>query len=1052
MLGLIVIVLISLAAFTRVETNVASSGQYEAQARQNAMTALNLAIGQLQRAAGPDKRVTATGGLVGANNSQNPYWTGVWDSSPGAASNSRGFQSWLVNPANGNLSSAALATASKSTLTVTTNGTNSAGDDGVVRLVGDGEAGSGFDGSVVASPGLGEPGNGGPADAQFINLRLDKLTTSGLPGFGNNDYRTYGRIAWWTSDDGVKASLSGINRVSDINYGDGASGGDDYSGGGPNVAGYVKRERLNAMTLQAPRIDLALRNYVAPTDPLVVSLNADIFGAMLHPASRQYVSRVDSTRQYTGAIRAVGNTNASFTNPSLNPSTTRNNYVQMDRRLRERFHDVAPATFSVLSNVAAGGLKTDFDVFTPSALPSNQQEIGRFKTARVRQDANTDIGLLQSRIEVADLLAPPSTLFSLPPGTPGPLNEPVVVVGPIMTECQLNLRLNQTATGGVSVSFEGNVELWNPYNATLFNPNSANDRWVLRVLIRDISGEKFSDVRLTDAVNLGGGNLNIARTLGVTGPQSFEFKLDLISNPNLAPGQAKTWPLVAVAVPAKDDGGTDLAGFDTTSASVIATEVLGNSRMVVSLVRLQDEGTPSEDKTVFYNVVDVDFVGSSGSAATGGVGYYFRLNDANDYSGATDWLEDYDPRGPRIVAGSTAAVKIMGSDPNQAYTSYNGLFDSEGELIKSTGGSTVIADLPRQQITSVGYLQQMPHTSSSLTTNSPAFRIGSANGSAFNSLFDSHFFSTVPRGATTWNPSAPSPLALPNTSLIVVSRQSGPPALANLQGANLDTARYFLARDTLNVNSVSLTAWRSVLGGVLPGFTLAWDGSGTDLEKKLQGSWRYTNTSSTLDTTNIGNVFFRLPHTGSDLRASYSTIEGNLSSGTSTLRVPASYRLGARTLTNTQVDNLAQQLVNRILTRGGPFRSVEEFVNSGLLQQAIDATDINGVGANRLDRYATSFLTQGDILQAISHRLTARSDTFTIRAYGEAGAPALDPNDANFTKGRAWLEATVQRMPLKHPTALNPGDDMTDTGDTAGTHLGREFRIVSFRWLQLSDL
>lgn len=1054
LLGLIVIVLVSLAVYTRVETNIAASAQYEAQARQNAITALNMAIGQLQREAGPDKRVTGTGGLIGANLSQNPYWTGVWDTSAGGASASRGFQSWLVNPANGALTTSALAGAAKSVLTTSTNGSNAAGDDGVVQLVGDGDLTVVPDGSVVSSPPLGEPGNGGPANAQFITLKLDKLSTSGLPGFAATDYRTFGRIAWWTSDDGVKASLSGVSRVSDVNYAD--ASGDDYAGGAITIEGYVKRERLTAMNLQSPRTDLALRNF-AVTDPLVTQLNADIFGAMLHPASKQYVQRVDSIRQYTGAIRAVGPTNALFVAPTLSPNTTRNNYQRMDQRLRERFHDIAPANFSVLSDVVRSGLKTDFDAFTTAILPANQQQIGRFKAARISaENSGTALGLVQSRIKLAELLPPPSTLFSIAPGVPGPLNQPIAVIGPSMTESQFSLRFQQTAAGEVNVIFQGNVELWNPYNAVMECPNSATDRWVLRVLVWDNAGERFSDIALSDSTKVTASSLNIARTLGISGPSNYDFELDIpAANSLLAPGQAKTWPLVSKTFTAKDASGVNLTGYDP-AATPVSVNVGGPTVMTATLLRVRT--APSATTEEYFGMIDVNFAASGGAAPTSGVSFYSRLKDQNDFTGATDWLEAYDPRGPRVVGGGTNAITVIGTDPADAYQNYSA-FDSGGELIKSATSpgarSVVIADLPRQQITSVGYLQQMPHSSNSASTNSPAYRIGSANGSSFNSLYDSHYFSTVPRGATAWDPSTPTPLALPNTSLVVVNRLAGPPSLADLQGSNVDTARYFLARDTLNVNSVSVTAWRSVLGGLLPGFSLNWDSSGGNPEEKLQGGWRYVDGGGALATANVGNAFFRLPQTGADVRANPATVLGDLGSAAAGTRVPASFRMGVRSLTNAQVNALASAVVTRIAGgtgRGAPFRSLQEFVDSNILQLAIGDANINGTGATLLDTFATGFLTQGDILQGIGHRLTARSDTFTIRAYGEAGSAALDANDANFVKGRAWVEATVQRMPMKHSTSLNPTDDMTDTGDTAGTHLGREFRIISFRWLTPNDL
>jgi hypothetical protein len=84
-------------------------------------------------------------------------------------------------------------------------------------------------------------------------------------------------------------------------------------------------------------------------------------------------------------------------------------------------------------------------------------------------------------------------------------------------------------------------------------------------------------------------------------------------------------------------------------------------------------------------------------------------------------------------------------------------------------------------------------------------------------------------------------------------------------------------------------------------------------------------------------------------------------------------------------------------------------------------------------------LTQADILTALAPYLRARSDTFTVRGYGEALNPVT-----NEVAGKAWLEATVQRF----PEVVDPADDIAKpTGP-----FGRRFKIISFRWLSPSDI
>lgn len=73
----LVLLLASLSVLTRVETGAAAENQQLALARAQARFALAVAIGDLQKAAGPDQRATATSNLLPAA-PVSPSWTGVW--------------------------------------------------------------------------------------------------------------------------------------------------------------------------------------------------------------------------------------------------------------------------------------------------------------------------------------------------------------------------------------------------------------------------------------------------------------------------------------------------------------------------------------------------------------------------------------------------------------------------------------------------------------------------------------------------------------------------------------------------------------------------------------------------------------------------------------------------------------------------------------------------------------------------------------------------------------------------------------------------------------
>jgi hypothetical protein len=93
---------------------------------------------------------------------------------------------------------------------------------------------------------------------------------------------------------------------------------------------------------------------------------------------------------------------------------------------------------------------------------------------------------------------------------------------------------------------------------------------------------------------------------------------------------------------------------------------------------------------------------------------------------------------------------------------------------------------------------------------------------------------------------------------------------------------------------------------------------------------------------------------------------------------------------------------------------------------------------------APAWLTQADVLQVIGPALTARSDSFVIRAYGDA----VDSSTGRVT-ARAWCEAVVQRV----PEPVMPDDSGINPRLTPGfTDFGRRFLIKSFRWLSEKEI
>jgi hypothetical protein len=183
-----------------------------------------------------------------------------------------------------------------------------------------------------------------------------------------------------------------------------------------------------------------------------------------------------------------------------------------------------------------------------------------------------------------------------------------------------------------------------------------------------------------------------------------------------------------------------------------------------------------------------------------------------------------------------------------------------------------------------------------------------------------------------------------------------------------------------------------------------------------------------------------------------------------------------RTLSTTEIELLAKKIVAEIRARG-PFLSMAEFVNrrlgppgdltnKGALQSALDQSGVNAVmEANaspvspadvagfgwqnpgavtpNTGTGAPGEISQGDILSSIGSFATVRSDTFRIRACGDA-------RDASGTVvARAYCEATVQRV----PEYVDPGE-LPEAAATlpANINFGRQFKVVAFRWLNPNEI
>ena len=288
--------------------------------------------------------------------------------------------------------------------------------------------------------------------------------------------------------------------------------------------------------------------------------------------------------------------------------------------------------------------------------------------------------------------------------------------------------------------------------------------------------------------------------------------------------------------------------------------------------------------------------------------------------------------------------------------------------------------------------------------------------------------------------------SVPNAAFVPISGFSD--GLLDSSGALRDeayrqSAEHLLLQGSFNVNSVSAKAWESLLranNGIQPAYV--------DENGVIQEAAAALNPASRL----------ALPSGQAN-----QPWHGYLS------------------LSDEQVSLLAELIVEEVKIRG-PFVSLGDFINRrldegesgmrGTIGAAINKLIKANEGLSLVENVFTNFYsdadknalpfddnpdyffpenlsnwmaadtvgypTQADILSSLGSVLSARSDTFVIRAYGEH---TVSPNTAD--KTRAWCEAVLQRIPAKV--------DNSDPSDNADG-FGRKYILTHFRWLNENEI
>jgi hypothetical protein len=268
-----------------------------------------------------------------------------------------------------------------------------------------------------------------------------------------------------------------------------------------------------------------------------------------------------------------------------------------------------------------------------------------------------------------------------------------------------------------------------------------------------------------------------------------------------------------------------------------------------------------------------------------------------------------------------------------------------------------------------------------------------------------------------------------------------------------------------NVNSTSVTAWRALLGHARNQKVPYMQESG--------GGWSVDLSDE------VDHPFSRFTIAG-DVEATEQGSSGGFPE--------AAEFAGYRVLDEKVIAEFAEKIVEQVRARG-PFLSLAEFVNRQLSSGDLALAGAIQAALNELEKSPSSnpykeiqatvgaagqsvaapvraaeaeykfpaaavgynaygvpgWTRQADVLRPLAPILSARDDTFTIRAHGDAR-----DKDGNIVS-RAVCEAVVRRT-REYVDPADAADTTTLPKSPVNTAFGRRFEMVSFRWLSPSEI
>ncbi|MDP1579005.1 MAG: hypothetical protein Q8M02_01925 [Candidatus Didemnitutus sp.] len=986
----------------KVDSKLTDTTLSQTKARQNALLALDVALAQLQKHAGPDARATATGESFGSAGAK--YYTGVWDITGGATA-----KTWLVSGSESSTTNpvALLDAALDPTTEPTPN---------EVFLV--------ANSTIAAIPDAPTP------EERALRVRLPKVAILGeAPGIGNAV--RVGSYAWWVGDQGVKASIALPDRGDEVKY---APWETD-----------VKRGRIRQQIAGTPAYFREVTGSKEGFDPFKVNLKAVVTASQLPLLAAN--SRPLYTSKYhhftNAAYSVLANTRTDdarglLHDLSLAPrglGTVFESIANVDSYME------APSKFATIANADSARRRYELRGPTTGRSITGLPDL-RFNVAPVLAEfllhfkfnrTAANVVSVSSRLYVSlwnpysSALVPPQDLqleitglpqvsigsatggtsFDLQSGLPG-----VIAAGSTM---RVALPFTTQTTPADRASWlPGRLYGWvtptgvpTDNKLTFYNKNLNATGWLYSTTAA-VPGNSSDNNLSVSAPTVSNLKVTLRNTQGVlatyTAPRfvavnssrttsswkfAYAFRLVQPSSGN----RDRTW--LQTYDPRGDLVATAFRSFDPGEGE---DPQPGNYQMI-------NGNAPITAQHLQQFLIFRSFGTALSSVSSNNDVPVFEL-----------------PRGAFLSLGELQHLQFVGRRPyalgNSWGTEINTVFDRFFFSGLTATGSR--PDLPKGEVLPNWNLIPIDSRFNPSTVLDLNVVRDGASGQTAKYLLQGGGFNVNATSPAAWE-AVLSGLRFPAAAPFVRANiDNAGAALGTQFNAGIRTTNEFFDQDLDRGTSVSSAAFFRFPQSAQE--TFAWNSDSAAL------------THAQILTTQA----YRLGARGASVAVPDTKLHHLMAN---------------------QLRDLSSTITALIVSwqrDRGPFRSMEEFLSphsrfggKSLLEEAISTSSspINspeispdGVSNEMHFGFSSLTLTQADIMTALAPYLRTRSDTFVIRTYGDAINPATGE-----TESRAWLEVIVQRL----PTVVDVNDSIAKP---ALTGYGRRFQIISTRWLTHSEI